>query len=156
MQCRYETSHSVPNSFSCDPRLTFLCMPQRERANVPLEAAVRSDGVRIRSAYRGITSIIEEFVRIAMNSIEASCSLRKRKSFLRLFLAREGNNKEPGAFTVGRDLPLNRRQLVKLYFICAELNRFCVSERLIDWFLHRWMDGRLSTFGTQVIRRPLA
>ena len=50
-------------------------MPQRERANVPLETVVRSDDVRIRSAYRGITSIIEKCIRIdeLHRSLNAVC-----------------------------------------------------------------------------------
>ena len=76
-------------------------MPQRECANVPLETVVRSDGVRIRSAYRGITSIIEEFIRIdelhrSLNAVSA------KKKFLESFLAKgEGNKQEPGAFSIG-------------------------------------------------------
>ena len=102
--------------FSCDPRLTHLCMPQRECANVPLETVVRSDGVRIRSAYRGITSIIEKCIRIE-NSIEASMQSAKKKFLDVAFLAKEGNKQEPEAFSVGRDLPLNRRQLVTPYLL---------------------------------------
>ena len=75
IQCRYETGHTVTYFFSCDPRLTHLCMPQRECANVPLETVVRSDDVRIRSAYRGITSIIEKCIRIdeLHRSLNAVC-----------------------------------------------------------------------------------
>ena len=66
-------------------------MPQRECANVPLETVVRSDGVRIRSAYRGITSIIEEFIRID-ELHRSSHAIFAKKKFLESFLAKEGSH----------------------------------------------------------------
>ena len=56
-----------------------------------------------------------------MNSIEASMQSAKKKFLDVAFLAKEGNKQqEPEAFSVGRDLPLNQRQLVTPYFTCTD------------------------------------